>query len=308
MQKKVLIFGKDGQLGYDLTRVFDRHYVIDSRSSAEVSQSGTKAEGVDYYLAALNRADIDITNSAAVCEVIKQQQPNIIINATAYNKVEAAEAEEQLATAINGEAVGSMAKAAKEVGAVFVHVSTDYVFDGSKDLFTEDDVPNPLNAYGRSKLAGEELVKAISSAYYLVRTSSVFGAKEGNQKKNFVDKMIDLAKAGQTIKVVRDQVMSPTYSFDLALKIKELLEKSALFGIYHITNQGSCSWYEFAEKALELMNINAALVPISTEESGTKVNRPKKSVLKNLALAQIGISPMPPWQDALERYLKEKYK
>lgn len=307
MQKKVLIFGKDGQLGYDLTRVFDRHYVIDSRSSAEVSQSGTKAEGVDYYLTALNKDDMDITNAAAVSDVIKKQQPNIVINAAAYNKVEAAEAEEQLATAINGEAAGSMAKAAKEVGAIFVHVSTDYIFDGSKDLFTEDDVPNPLNAYGRSKLAGEELVKSMPSAYYLIRTSSVFGVKEGKQKKNFVDKIIELAKAGQTIKVVSGQTMSPTYSYDLALKIKELLEKPAPFGIYHITNQGSCSWYEFAEKILELMNIQASLKPITTAQSGSKIARPKISVLKNLALEKIGISPMSPWQDALERYLKEKY-
>jgi dTDP-4-dehydrorhamnose reductase len=276
--KKVLIFGKDGQLGYDLTRVF----------------------GEDYNQVALNREAVDVTNASAVKTIIEKEKPDFIINATAYNKVEAAEQEKETAFAINKHAVGNMAKAAKEAGAVFVHVSTDYVFDGSLDFFTEDDVPNPLNTYGQSKLAGEELVKSTSTKYYLIRTSSVFGAKEGKQKKNFVETMVLKAKAGQPIKVVDDQIMSPTYSYDLAKKIKELIEKPAPFGIDHITNQGSCSWYEF-------MNIQAEVKAISTTESGTKVNRPKKSILKNLALEKIGLTPMPPWQDALDRYLKEKY-
>ena len=285
MKKKVLIFGKDGQLGFDLTRVF----------------------GSDYEVKGLNRQDVDITNAPEVSGIIEKEKPDYILNATAYNKVEAAETEEQLATAINGWAVGNMAKAAKAVGAVFVHVSTDYVFDGSKEFFIEDDMPNPLNAYGRSKLAGEALVKSIAQKYYLVRTSSVFGAKEGKQKKNFVDSIIEKARAGQTLKVVNDQIMCPTYSYDLAVKIKELIEKPAPFGLYHITNQGSCSWYEFAEKILELMNTTAIVEPISTEQSGTKVNRPKRSVLKNSALGHIGLPPMPQWQDALGRYLAEKY-
>jgi dTDP-4-dehydrorhamnose reductase len=201
-----------------------------------------------------------------------------------------------------------MAKAVSDVGAVFVHVSSDYVFAGDKDFFTEDDIPDPKSIYGQSKLAGEEQVRKALNKYYLVRTSSVFGVKEGKQKKNFVDTIISKAKAGEPLKVVNDQIMSPTYSYDLASKINELIEKPADFDIYHITNQGSCSWYEFALKTLELMGIKASIVPITTAESGTKVNRPKRSVLKNAALAKQGIAAMSPWQDALERYLREKYK
>jgi len=284
--KKVLIFGKDGQLGYDLTRVL----------------------GQDYHQVALNREVLDVTDAYEVNEVIQKEKPDFAINATAYNKVEAAEQEKELALAVNKTAVGYMAKAAKKVNAIFVHVSTDYIFDGQKEFFTEDDIPKPLNVYGSSKLAGEELVKGISSKYYLIRTSSVFGGKGGKQKKNFVDIMISKAQAGETLKVVDDQIMSPTYSYDLAGKIRELIEKSAPFGIYHITNQGSCSWYEFAVKILELMDLKAEVIPISTQASGAKVNRPKNSILKNLALEKQGFAPMPLWQDALERYLKEKYQ
>ena len=283
--KKILIFGKDGQLGNDLIRVF----------------------GQGYEQVALNRERVDVANTGTVSQVIEKEKPDFVVNATAYNKVEAAEQEKDLAFAINGEAVGKLAKAAKATEAVFVHVSTDYIFDGSKDFFVENDAPHPLNAYGSSKLAGENAVRKISEKYYLVRTSSVFGAKEGNQKKNFVDKMIALAKAGQILKVVDDQIMSPTYSYDLASKIKELIEMPAPFGIYHITNSGSCSWFEFASKALELMGINAKIQAIDTASSGSKVKRPSKSILKNQALVEIGLPPMPPWEDALKRYLQEKY-
>lgn len=283
--KKILIFGKDGQLGYDLTRVF----------------------GKDYHKLTLSRTDLDITNADDVYHRIQTEKPDIVINATAYNKVEAAEAEIKSAFAVNAEAVGNMAKAAKAAGAIFVHVSSDYVFDGNKDFFTEDDVPNPLNAYGKSKLGGEQAVRSTANKYYLIRTSSVFGAKQGNQKKNFVDQMVERAGAGQALRVVNDQIMSPTYSFDLALKIKDLIEKPAPFGLYHITNQGSCSWYEFTKKILELMNISVITEPITTQQSGTKVNRPKNSVLKNLALEKIGLPRMPAWEDALSRYLQEKY-
>jgi dTDP-4-dehydrorhamnose reductase len=284
--KKVLLFGKDGQLGNDLVRVFR----------------------ADYNLLALNRADLDITNADNLYNSMQTKKPDIVINATAYNKVEAAEVEQELAFLINGQAPGNMAKAAKETGAIFVHVSTDYVFDGSKEFFTEEDPPNPLNAYGASKLAGEELVKSSGAKFYLIRTSSVFGVKEGNQKKNFVDSMIERARAGQRLRVVNDQIMCPTYSYDLAVKIKELIEKPAAYGVYHITNQGSCSWYDFTKKILELMDIGASVEPITTEQSGTKAARPKRSVLKNLALEKIGLPPMPIWEDALKRYLVDKYR
>jgi len=285
MEKKILIFGSEGQLGFDLTRVFS----------------------VDYNVIALNREDVDVTKLEEVSNVINQQKPDVVINATAYNKVEQAETEKEIAFAINASAVENMAKTAALTGSIFVHLSSDYVFDGTKDFYIEEDKTNPLNVYGQSKLAGEQAVLAATVKYYLIRTSSVFGVKSSKQKKNFVDTIIERAKAAQELRVVSDQVMSPTFAYDLAGKIKELIEKPAAFGIYHITNQGSCSWYEFAKKSLELKNLNNQITPITTPESGTKVNRPKKSILKNLKLEQKGFAPMSDWQNALERYLKEKY-
>ncbi len=286
MKKKILIFGSEGQLGHDLAAVL----------------------AADYQVKAFSRVQADITDFNSVFKIITREKPEFVINAAAYNKVEAAETQSDLAFTINASAVGNMASAAANAGGVFVHVSSDYVFAGNKALFTEADEPNPLSAYGQSKLKGEKLIQSSQVNYYLIRTSSVFGIQAGKQKMNFVDTIIARAKEDKALKVVDDQIMSPTYSFDLAGKIKELIEKPAPFGIYHVSNQGSCSWYEFAQKILELMSINAPITPISTEESGTKVNRPKKSILKNLALEKEGFAPMPTWQDALSRYLKEKYK
>lgn len=286
MKNKILIFGKDGQLGHDLTRVF----------------------GQGHHQLALNRGDLDITNANAVNDVIQKEKPDFVLNATAYNKVEAAETDTAAAFEVNAKGVENLAKASERAKAVFVHISTDYVFDGKKEFFIETDAPNPLNVYGQSKLEGERLAQSASSKCYIIRTSAVFGVKEGKQKMNFVDRMINLAKQGEVLRVVNDQFTSPTYSLDLAKKIKELIEKPAPFGVYHITNQGCCSWYEFAVKILELMNIKAQVTPISTSESGSKVKRPKKCILKNQALEVISLAPMPVWEDGLQRYLKEKYK
>lgn len=286
MKKKVIIFGKGGQLGFDLLRIFKNEYIV----------------------LGFDRTQVDVTHAEAVSQIIQREKPGFVINATAYNKVEQAEAEKELAFSINARAVENLARASESIGAVFVHVSTDYVFDGTKEFFTEEDEPKPLGAYGQSKLEGERLAQNISSKLYLIRTSAVFGVKEGSQKKNFVDIIISKAKEGQEIKIVNDQITSPTYSLDLAAKIKELLEKPAPFGTYHIANSGSCSWYELGKKALEIMNLSAIIIPIITEQSGAKVTRPKKSVLKNGGLIREGFVAMPAWQDALGRYLQEKYQ
>jgi len=283
-KKKVLVFG-NGQLGYDLIRVLKN----------------------DFEVVALDRQAVDVTDKQAVISAVKQANPVFVINATAYNKVEQAESERDLAFQINSQAVCNLGEAAKLVDAIFVHVSTDYVFDGSRDFFKESDEPNPLNAYGASKLEGESKLKDIGGKFYLIRTSSVFGVKQSGQKMNFVDKIISLAKEGKPLKVVADQIMSPTYSLDLANKIKEIMEKLPAFGIYHITNQGSCSWYEFAKEILENMGLKANLDKITAAERGSKVIRPKISVLKNTALLSAGINLLPSWQDAVGRYLKEKY-
>lgn len=283
--KKVLIFGSEGQLGFDCIQVFRDNYGV---------------LGLNHELA-------DITDAAAVDSIIKKEKPDFVLNATAYNKVEAAETDSSTAFTVNAKGVENLAKAAQKAGAVFVHVSTDYVFDGNQEFFIETDMPNPLNVYGQSKLEGERLAQSASSKCYIIRTSAVFGVKEGKQKMNFVDRMISLAKEGKELRVVSDQFTCPTYSLDLAFKIRELIEKPAPFGIYHITNQGSCSWHEFAVKILELMGLKVKIETIDTLSSGTKVNRPKNSILKNQALEKTGFVPMPDWQDGLKRYLKEKY-
>jgi dTDP-4-dehydrorhamnose reductase len=261
----------------------------------------------EFQVFAFSHAQADILEFNSVQTIIQKIKPDYVVNATAYNKVEQAEVEKDLAFSINSKAVGNLAKICKENNVIFIHVSTDYVFDGSKEFFTEQDLPNPLNTYGASKLAGEALVKDSGGKFYLIRTSSVFGVSQSSQKMNFVDKMIALAKTGKDLKVVNDQIMSPTYSLDLAVKIEELIKKSAPLGLYHITNQGSCSWYELAKNSLEIMKLNAKIEPITSEDSGSQVKRPKQSILKNLALENLGMKPMPTWQDALSRYLKEKY-
>ncbi len=284
-EKKALIFGRNGQLGFDLCRTFE---------------AGYKVLGFDHKSA-------DVTNAGKVNEIIQAEKPDIIINATAYNKVDLADGEINQALSVNALAPFILAKASAQAGALFVHVSSDYVFDGQKKYYEEIDAPNPVNAYGVSKLCGEQLVKIAAPRYFIVRTSSLFGVKESGQKMNFVDKIASMAKAGQELKVINDQIMSPTYSFDLAGKIKELIEKHPPFGIYHITNEGSCSWFELAEKILGIMSLKNQVLPVTADSFNSKAKRPKMSVLKNSALQKALISPMPTWQDALKRYLLEKY-
>jgi dTDP-4-dehydrorhamnose reductase len=282
MKKKILIFGGDGQLGYDLKRVLEP----------------------DFRVVSLNRQALDITDGDSVEKLITKEKPAFVINAAAYNKVDEAERDIQQAFEVNAFAVFFMAKASERAGAVFIHFSTDYVFGGDKEFFKEDDLPKPLNIYGESKLSGERLVEVAAEKYFIIRTSSVFGVKQSGQKANFVDKIISLAKEGKPLKVADDQIMSPTYSLDLAAKVGEVIKNPPAFGIYHVTNSGSCSWYGFAVEILRLMDIKIPLTAVKTEELVGKAKRPKTSVLKTSAL----IGDMPSWQDGLKRYLKEKYQ
>ena len=283
--KKVLIFGKDGQLGNDLVKVFKQ----------------------DYLVASLGRQDLDIANAKLTEEFIIKEQPYCVLNAAAYNKVEAAETETEEAFKVNALAVYNLAKASKKAGAIFFHFSTDYVFDGLKDSFSETDIPNPLNVYGLSKLAGEQLVKIAAPSFYIVRTCALFGAKQGGQKMNFVDSIVAKAKAGEALNVVNNLFTSPTYSLDLAQKTKELLEAQPAFGIYHLSSSGSCSWYEFALEILKQAGIKARVVPVEADFSTSFAKRPKFGILKNSRLIEAGLSPMPDWRDSLKKYLAEKY-
>lgn len=282
-QEKLLITGADGQLGSGIQGIFSNS---------------------DYKLIPLDRSELDITNQNQIQVVLKKYRPRIIINCAAYNKVE--DSEEKITEAFLQNAFGPywLAKESKSIGAILVHISTDYVFDGVVEKYTETDHPNPLNVYGASKLAGEQLVLMANPNSYIIRTSWLFGPSLKNKSRNFVMTMLSRAKENSEIRVVNDQQGSPTYAPDLAIKIRELLEKNAPVGIYHVTNGGSCTWYGFAKKIFELVHSDVKVLPIVTEESGTKIKRPKSSILENKRLENLNISILRPWFEALSEYTK----
>ena len=256
--KKVLILGARGMLGQALGREFS-----------------------SYQPVCWDKSDLDITDKERVEEKLLQLRPEIIINAAAYTDVDAAETNEDLAILINGLAVGYLAKAAKDIGAVLIHYSTDYVFDGKKKAgYSEDDKPNPINAYGRSKLRGEQELVKNTDKYYLIRSSWLFGPGG----KNFVDTILTLAGKQDTIKVVNDQHGKPTYTLDLAKATRGLLESQKPFGIYHITNEttkGGITWYEFAKKIIELKGLKTQVVPCATKDFSRPAQRPEYAELIN---------------------------
>ncbi|MBU2573073.1 MAG: dTDP-4-dehydrorhamnose reductase [Elusimicrobia bacterium] len=280
---KILIIGSTGQLAFDLIRVLKGgHEVIGS-----------------------SRADFDVADSPAAGSFIKKARPDLIINTAAFHKTEECELNPERSFAVNSLGAYNVAKAAKETGAKFVFFSTDYVFDGSKKSFTESDAPNPLNVYGASKLAGELLTSAGNDNYYIIRTSWLFGIHRSGKGHNFVTLMLEKAKNGETIKVVGDQFGLPTYTHDLALKIKELIDKNAPAGIYHMANSGPCSWHEFAKKIFELAKLAPNLEQIKSGDGLSKIKRPEYSVLTSENLKREGIKNMRPWQEALGDFMLE---
>ena len=284
MKQKILIFGANGQLGHDLLRTLSP----------------------EYEVIGVGHDRVDITNIVQVSECIKNELPNIVINAAAYNKVEEAEQNPQLAYQVNAIGTYQIARAAKENNIPILHVSTDYVFDGTTvDGFAEDDYVRPLNVYGASKEAGETLVRISNPKHWIVRTSALFGIHTGGGKGyNFVTRMISIAKEKKEVKVVADQWTTPTYTLDLALGIKKIILNDVPFGTYHLVNEGSTTWHHFAQKIFEFSALSPTLIQITTAQSGTKINRPKKSILKNTKLKSLGIM-LPTWEDATKRYLRE---
>lgn len=282
---RVLILGKNGMLGHDLLKVFSKEDVI-----------------------ALGSTDLDITEQERVFEEFMTIQPDVVINATGYTNVDLAEKEMEKANEINGYAVGVLAKASREVGATLVHFSTDYVFDGQKPGgYREDDVTNPVNAYGRSKELGEKLLieemevqqdmYEPEGKYFLIRTSWLFG-KHG---KNFVDTMVKLGKDQPELKVVNDQHGKPTYTLDLARQVKFLLDTHEYpSGIYHVTNEEETTWYDFAKGIFGLYKNKVAVLPCTSREYVRPAVRPQYSSLVNTKLP-----PLRPWKEALAEYLSD---
>jgi dTDP-4-dehydrorhamnose reductase len=274
---KALVAGAPGQLGRDLVLAL----------GPEVAWSG-------------GRAEMDVTDGEAVSSVVRRVQPDVIFNAAAYNKVDGAETETGRALEVNALAPGLLARAAREAGALFVHFSTDYVFDGrSSRPYREDDCPAPLGAYGVSKLAGEKLVLTSGAEHLIVRTSAVFG-RGGNRQKggSFIERVLEQARAGRPLRVVSDQTFSPTYAPDLAAATIALVRAGAR-GIVHVANAGSCSWHDFAVAGLESAGVSAPVAAISTAELNLAARRPAFSVLDTSRYQGLGLPALRPWREAL---------
>jgi dTDP-4-dehydrorhamnose reductase len=274
---RLLVTGSRGQLGRALEK------------AAPVA--GHELVGVDL-------PELDIRDPAAVAALVATVRPEAVINCAAFTAVDAAEGDEAAALAVNGTAVGHLADAVNTVGATLVQVSTDYVFDGeSRTAYVEDDPPNPLSAYGRTKLAGE-LAARRAHAHLIVRTAWLFG--EGN---NFVEAIRrQIASGGRELRVVDDQTGCPTYAADLAVAIIQLLARGAA-GCVHAVNAGSTTWCSFAREIVARLGADVEVVPVSTAEMPRPARRPRRSVLDTASLVAALGSPLPPWQDALARYL-----
>jgi dTDP-4-dehydrorhamnose reductase len=283
---KVLLIGSSGQLGSDLARAL------------------TKVE-----LVPLTHQDVDICEPTGTRVAIRQHAPDVVINTAAYHKVDECETNVDKTFAVNTYGVRNVALACREQGCALLHMSTDYVFGGDvgrRAPYTEDDVPSPINVYGIAKLAGEHFVRYILDDYWIVRSQWLYGIAGASGKGgNFVELMLRLAREGRDIKVVNDQEGSPTYTADLAYKIAQLIETDQ-YGIYHITNSGSCTWYQFARKAWELSGSTPNAEPTTTEAFGAVATRPAYSVLDNARLRASSLGGMRSWEEALVVYLEER--
>ncbi|WP_283746685.1 dTDP-4-dehydrorhamnose reductase [Bacillus cereus] len=277
---KVLVTGAKGQLGQDVLCLL---------------------ENQPWEVYGFGREELDITNEEQVREKVLSIKPDIIIHTAAYTQVDQAESDEETAFKVNAEGTKYLAQAAEAVEAKFCYVSTDYVFDGTTNKpYKADDQTNPQTVYGRSKLVGEQYTQEYCSKSYIVRTSWVFGLY-GN---NFVKMMLRLAEEKKELGVVHDQVGSPTYTTDLASFIINLVQTDK-YGVYHGSNSGVCSWYEFAKEIFEQSNIEIVVNPLTTEDFPRPAARPKYSVLDKGMIEESGFEPFQDWKKALKDFLKK---
>ena len=297
---KVFVTGVNGQLGHDvMLELVKRGY------EAIGSGSGDVYSGNDE-VAALPYVSLDITDMDAVRLVIGTIKPDAVIHCSAWTAVDAAEEPEnfQKVTALNVKGPENIAKACKKIGAKLIYLSTDYVFsgEGTAPWKPEDRCFAPLNVYGESKLAGEFAVSENTDGFFIVRIAWVFG-KNG---KNFVRTMLNVAKTHDTVRVVYDQIGTPTYTADLARLLVDMAETEK-YGWYHATNEGGyISWYDFTKEIYRQAGLNAKVIPVTTAEYGiSRARRPFNSRLDKSKLTEAGFTPLPDWKDALRRYLSE---
>ena len=256
----------------------------------------------------LDLPEIDIGNAETTRDKLFALEPRVVINCAAYHVVDVCEDHEAEAMAINGEAPRQLARVCRELDAVLMHFSTDYVMGGTPlgRPWREDDRPEPQSAYARSKLRGERLVRETWEKHFVIRTCGLYG-KAGSRPKggNFVETMIRLGQGDKPLKVVSDQTVGPTATAELATALLALLGTKA-FGLYHVTNSGACTWFEFAAEIFRLMELEPNLVPISSAEYGAKAKRPEYSILDNGKLAATGVTPLGSWQAALATYVRNR--
>ncbi len=277
---KVLVTGVKGQLGHDVVN--------------ELTGRGIEAIGVDID-------EMDITDAASVNQVIGQAAPDAVIHCAAYTAVDAAEDNEAVCRKVNVDGTRNIAEACKKTGAKMLYISTDYVFDGQGTRPWEpEDERHPLNVYGQSKCDGEIAVQETLDNYFIVRIAWVFGLNG----KNFVRTMLKLAENHDSLTVVNDQFGSPTYTYDLSKLLVDMIQTDK-YGIYHATNEGICTWYEFACEIFRQAGISIKVAPVSAAEYPAKAKRPENSRMSKEKLTENGFERLPSWQDALKRYLEE---
>lgn len=282
---KVVVIGTNGQLGVDLSRVLP---------------------GRDVSVVPFTHQDVDVSDFDQVDRVVRASGADVVISTAAFHKVEQCENEPLPSFAVNAIGPWNLARVCRSMNAVLVHFSTDYVFDGSgAGPYTESDLARPLNVYGVSKLAGEGMVALTWERNFVVRTCGLYGVAGSSGKGgNFVETMLKKAAEGNPIRVVNDQVLTPTFTGDLAEAIAGLI-KTGQYGLYHVSAEGQCSWYEFAREIFEIEGLKVDLRPVSTSEFPSPVRRPAYSVLSKQKLSGLDIE-MPIWQEGLRRYLSAR--
>lgn len=282
---RVLILGATGQLG------------------------GTLLRRLGSLAIPAGRGRADFTQPDSLRRVLDEERPDVVVNCAAYNLVDRAESEPHLAFAVNAIGVRELALECGRRGLYLVHLSTDYVFgldEGRRQPYSETDVPGPISVYGVSKLAGENFVQAHCPKHLVIRTCGLYGPPGvGGKAGNFVETMLRLAQAGQTIQVKTDEICSPTYTVDLAEAMATLLSRRVT-GLLNVTSSGECSRYEFAREIFRQAGLEPDLVPVTSAEYGSPARRPFYAVLSQERLRSLGLPPLPDWRDALGRYLRER--
>lgn len=282
---RVVVIGSTGQLGQDLLRVF-----------------GDEAVGLTHQ-------DVDVTDAGGVASALGSHRPDWVLNTAAFHRVDDCELDPATSFAVNATGALNVARAAADIGSGVVFYSSDYVFGGEErerdHAYEEGDKPDPLSVYGTSKVAGEQLVAQANERHLVVRSAGLYGTATSRKGWTFPELMINKARSDGAVRVVTDQVLSPTFTADLAQKTKELIEHDAA-GLFHLTNAGECSWFEFARGAFDIAGVEVEMEPVDSGQFQQRARRPPYSALGSSRLAAAGLSPMRPWEEALDDYLNQK--